>query len=88
MLATIFNLLITARSIYIGGLPYSITKSEVLNIIKQFGQVRRSSDSIQIRKHKVCFGFELIMLYYNFIFVSTDSSQNLSGWILLRICGI
>ncbi|XP_022852171.1 putative G3BP-like protein [Olea europaea var. sylvestris] len=48
-----------SRSIYIGGLPYSITKSEVLNIIKQFGQVRRSSDSIQIRKHKdgFCCGF-------------------------------
>ncbi|KAL2546647.1 Nuclear transport factor 2 (NTF2) family protein with RNA binding (RRM-RBD-RNP motif) domain [Forsythia ovata] len=50
---------VEARSIYIGDLPYGITKSGVLNTIKQFGQVRRNPDSIQIRTHEdgFCCGF-------------------------------
>ncbi|XP_073316681.1 uncharacterized protein [Primulina huaijiensis] len=48
-----------AKRIYIGGLPYDITKQRVLEVLKQFGPVRRNSDSIQIRRHEdgFCCGF-------------------------------
>ncbi|XP_073130852.1 nuclear transport factor 2-like [Henckelia pumila] len=47
------------KRIYIGGLPYDITKQRLLEVLKQFGPVRRNSDSIQIRRQEdgFCCGF-------------------------------
>ncbi|KAL1551135.1 nuclear transport factor 2-like [Salvia divinorum] len=48
-----------AKGIYIGGLPYDITKEGVVDVVKQFGQVKTSSDTVQIRRHEdgFCCGF-------------------------------
>ncbi|KAH6823103.1 hypothetical protein C2S53_011276 [Perilla frutescens var. hirtella] len=48
-----------AKGIYIGGLPYEITKQGIVDVVKQFGEVRRYSDTIQIRRHEdgFCCGF-------------------------------
>ncbi|KAK6133951.1 hypothetical protein DH2020_032309 [Rehmannia glutinosa] len=47
------------RGIYIGRLPYNITKQGIVDVLKQFGPVRRYSDSVQIRRHEdgFCCGF-------------------------------
>ncbi|KAL2226301.1 UNVERIFIED_CONTAM: Nuclear transport factor 2 [Sesamum indicum] len=42
-----------ARGIYIGRLPYDITKQGIVDVLKQFGPVRRNADTIQIRRHEV-----------------------------------
>lgn len=48
-------LMITAgRGIYIGRLPYDITKQGIVEVVKKFGPVRRNADTIQIRRHEVC----------------------------------
>ncbi|XP_051122410.1 nuclear transport factor 2 [Andrographis paniculata] len=39
-------------SVYIGRLPYEITKQGIIDVVKQFGPVRRSSDSVKIRRHE------------------------------------
>ncbi|KAL0302317.1 UNVERIFIED_CONTAM: Nuclear transport factor 2 [Sesamum angustifolium] len=36
-----------------GRLPYDITKQGIVDVVKQFGQVRRNADTIQIRRHEV-----------------------------------
>ncbi|KAL2542880.1 Nuclear transport factor 2 (NTF2) family protein with RNA binding (RRM-RBD-RNP motif) domain [Abeliophyllum distichum] len=48
-----------ARGIYIGGLPYNITKNSLIEVIRQFGPVGRITDCVQIRKHEdgFCCGF-------------------------------
>ncbi|KAL2559425.1 Nuclear transport factor 2 (NTF2) family protein with RNA binding (RRM-RBD-RNP motif) domain [Forsythia ovata] len=48
-----------ARGIYIGGLPYNITKNSLIEVIRQFGPVGRINDCVQIRKHEdgFCCGF-------------------------------
>ncbi|CAI9775194.1 unnamed protein product [Fraxinus pennsylvanica] len=48
-----------ARGIYIGGLPYHITKNSLIEVVSQFGQVRRINDCVQIKKHEdgFCCGF-------------------------------
>ncbi|XP_057777312.1 nuclear transport factor 2-like isoform X2 [Salvia miltiorrhiza] len=48
-----------AKGIYIGGLPYDITKQGIIDVVKQFGQVKRFSDTVQIRRHEdgFCCGF-------------------------------
>ncbi|XP_011101762.1 ras GTPase-activating protein-binding protein 1 [Sesamum indicum] len=48
-----------ARGIYIGRLPYDITKQGIVDVLKQFGPVRRNADTIQIRRHEdgFCCGF-------------------------------
>ncbi|KAG6426201.1 hypothetical protein SASPL_110421 [Salvia splendens] len=48
-----------AKGIYIGGLPYDITKEGIVDVVKQFGQVNTSSDTVQIRRHEdgFCCGF-------------------------------
>ncbi|KAL0386077.1 UNVERIFIED_CONTAM: Nuclear transport factor 2 [Sesamum radiatum] len=48
-----------ARGIYIGRLPYDITKQGMVDVLKQFGPVRRNADTIQIRRHEdgFCCGF-------------------------------
>ncbi|KAL3823987.1 hypothetical protein ACJIZ3_020016 [Penstemon smallii] len=45
--------------IYIGRLPYEITKHGIVEVLKRFGPVRRGPDSIQIRRHEdgFCCGF-------------------------------
>ncbi|KAL0336541.1 UNVERIFIED_CONTAM: Nuclear transport factor 2 [Sesamum radiatum] len=47
------------RGIYIGRLPYDITKQGIVDVVKQFGPVRRNADTIQIRRHEdgFCCGF-------------------------------
>lgn len=44
---------IGVKGIYIGRLPYEITKQGIVNVIKQFGEIRRGADSVQIRRHEV-----------------------------------
>ncbi|KAG6399927.1 hypothetical protein SASPL_141412 [Salvia splendens] len=48
-----------AKGIYIGGLPYDITKQGVIDVVKQFGQVKNDSDTVQIIRHEdgFCCGF-------------------------------
>ncbi|KAG8366450.1 hypothetical protein BUALT_Bualt17G0081200 [Buddleja alternifolia] len=48
-----------ARGIYIGRLPYDITKQGIVDVVKKFGAVRRTADTIQIRRHEdgFCCGF-------------------------------
>ncbi|KAK4430085.1 Nuclear transport factor 2 [Sesamum alatum] len=48
-----------ARGIYIGRLPYDITKQGIVDVLKKFGPVRRNADTIQIRRHEdgFCCGF-------------------------------
>ncbi|KZV50234.1 ras GTPase-activating protein-binding protein 2 [Dorcoceras hygrometricum] len=47
------------RGIYIGNLPYDVTKQAIAEEVKKFGPVRRGVDSIQIRRHEdgFCCGF-------------------------------
>ncbi|XP_075480659.1 nuclear transport factor 2-like isoform X2 [Primulina tabacum] len=47
------------HGIYIGKLPYDITKQAIAEEVKKFGPVRRGLDSIQIRRHEdgFCCGF-------------------------------
>ncbi|KAI3467240.1 hypothetical protein Pfo_023903 [Paulownia fortunei] len=48
-----------ARGIYIGRLPYDITKQGIVDVVKKFGPVKRNSDTVQIRRHEdgFCCGF-------------------------------
>ncbi|KAL7091250.1 hypothetical protein ACP275_12G093700 [Erythranthe tilingii] len=48
-----------ARGIYIGRLPYDITKEGVVEVVKQFGPVRRNAETVQLRRHEdgFCCGF-------------------------------
>lgn len=48
-------MIIAARGIYIGGLPYDITRQGVVEVVKQFGPVRRFTDTVQIRRHEARF---------------------------------
>lgn len=53
------NAYIEGRGIYIGNLPYDVTKQAIAEEVKKFGPVRRGLDSIQIIKHEdgFCCGF-------------------------------
>lgn len=50
---------IEGRGIYIGKLPYDVTKQAIAEEVNKFGPVRRGLDSIQIRRHEdgFCCGF-------------------------------
>ncbi|KAL6538775.1 hypothetical protein OROMI_025101 [Orobanche minor] len=49
----------SARAVYIGRLPYDITKHGVVDVLKKFGPIRRYSDAVQIRQYQdgFCCGF-------------------------------
>lgn len=64
LLTSLLDFIVSARGIYIGGLPYNITKNSLVEVVRQFGQVKRINDCVQIKKHEVCFVFRLCM---NFI---------------------
>ncbi|KAL8545044.1 hypothetical protein ACS0TY_005302 [Phlomoides rotata] len=48
-----------AKGIYIGGLPFDITKQGVVDAVKKFGPVRNNPNTIQIMRHEdgFCCGF-------------------------------
>ncbi|KAL6570947.1 hypothetical protein OROGR_000497 [Orobanche gracilis] len=48
-----------ARAVYIGRLPYDITKHGVVDVLKKFGPIRRYPDAVQIRQYQdgFCCGF-------------------------------
>ncbi|KAL8545043.1 hypothetical protein ACS0TY_005301 [Phlomoides rotata] len=50
---------VEAKGIYIGGLPFDITKQGVVDVVKKFGPVRNSPNTIQIVRHEdgFCCGF-------------------------------
>ncbi|KAL6529298.1 hypothetical protein OROGR_014921 [Orobanche gracilis] len=50
---------VNARAVYIGRLPYNITKHGVVDVLKKFGPIRRYSDAVQIRQYQdgFCCGF-------------------------------
>ncbi|XP_073145848.1 nuclear transport factor 2-like isoform X2 [Henckelia pumila] len=53
------NAYVEGHGIYIGKLPYDVTKQAIAEEVKKFGPVRRGLDSIQIRRHEdgFCCGF-------------------------------
>lgn len=83
----IYLMIIAAKGIYIGGLPYDITKEGIVDVVKQFGQVNTSSDTVQIRRHEVrfkIFSHHLCPIQK----ISMTRFCIFSGWLLLRIRGI